>query len=267
MKKIGFIGTGVMGGALARSVAKKVSGDGLVLSNLPSTLSEELAKELGCVSADNKTVAESCDFIFLAVKPNVIRSVIAETAPTLKARKDRFVVVSVAAGITIQTVKEEFGFDLPVIRIMPNTPALCGSGVILAAFDGVTDGEKAEFFSYLSEAGVCDDVGEKMIETAGTLTGCGPAFAFVIMQALADGAVAVGVDRAHAVKYAELTIEGAAKLALQTGKHLEKLKDEVCSPGGSTIEGVYAMEQAGVRAAMIDAVIASYEKNLKLGKK
>ncbi len=267
MKKIGFIGTGVMGGALARAVAKKVSGDGLVLSNLPSTLSEELAKELGCVSADNKTVAESCDFIFLAVKPNVIRSVIAETAPTLKARKDRFVVVSVAAGITIQTVKEEFGFELPVIRIMPNTPALCGSGVILAAFDGVTDGEKAEFFSYLSEAGVCDDVGEKMIETAGTLTGCGPAFAFVIMQALADGAVAVGVDRAHAVKYAELTIEGAAKLALQTGKHLEKLKDEVCSPGGSTIEGVYAMEQAGVRAAMIDAVIASYEKNLKLGKK
>ena len=267
MKKIGFIGTGVMGGALARAVAKKVSGDGLVLSNLPSTLSEELAKELGCVSADNKTVAESCDFIFLAVKPNVIRSVIAETAPTLKARKDRFVVVSVAAGITIQTVKKEFGFDLPVIRIMPNTPALCGSGVILAAFDGVTDGEKAEFFSYLSEAGVCDDVGEKMIETAGTLTGCGPAFAFVIMQALADGAVAVGVDRAHAVKYAELTIEGAAKLALQTGKHLEKLKDEVCSPGGSTIEGVYAMEQAGVRAAMIDAVIASYEKNLKLGKK
>ena len=143
MKKIGFIGTGVMGGALARAVAKKVSGEGLVLSNLPSSLSEELAKELGCVSADNKTVAESCDFIFLAVKPNVIRSVIAETAPTLKARKDRFVVVSVAAGITIQTVKEEFGFDLPVIRIMPNTPALCGSGVILAAFDGVTDGEKA----------------------------------------------------------------------------------------------------------------------------
>jgi pyrroline-5-carboxylate reductase len=267
MKKIGFIGTGVMGGALARAVAKKVSGDGLVLSNLPSTLSEELAKELGCAAADNKKVAKSCDFIFLAVKPNVIRSVIAETAPTLKARKDRFVVVSVAAGITIQTVKEEFGFELPVIRIMPNTPALCGSGVILAAFDGVTDGEKAEFFSYLSEAGVCDDVGEKMIETAGTLTGCGPAFAFVIMQALADGAVAVGVDRAHAVKYAELTIEGAAKLALQTGKHLEKLKDEVCSPGGSTIEGVYAMEQAGVRAAMIDAVIASYEKNLKLGKK
>ena len=105
-----------------------------------------------------------------------------------------------------------------------------------------------------------------MIETAGTLTGCGPAYAFVIMQALADGAVACGVDRAHAVKYAELTLLGAAELALTTGKHLEQLKDEVCSPGGSTIEGVAAMENAAVRAAMIDAVKASYEKNLKLGK-
>jgi pyrroline-5-carboxylate reductase len=105
-----------------------------------------------------------------------------------------------------------------------------------------------------------------MIETAGTLTGCGPAYAFVIMQALADGAVACGVDRAHAVKYAELTMAGAAELALSTGKHLEQLKDEVCSPGGSTIEGVLSMEEAGVRAAMADAVMASYEKNLKLGK-
>ena len=149
---------------------------------------------------------------------------------------------------------------------MPNTPALCGKGVILAAFDGVGDYDKTKFFSYLSDAGLCDDVGEKMIETAGTLTGCGPAFAFVIMQALADGAVAVGVDRAHAVKYAELTMAGAAELALTSGKHLEKLKDEVCSPGGSTIEGVYAMEQAAVRAAMMEAVRASYEKNLELGK-
>ena len=267
MKKIGFIGTGVMGGALARAVAKKVKGEELILSNLPSSVSESLAGELGCAAADNLTVAEKCDYIFLAVKPNVIRSVIAQIAPAVKARAGRCVIVSVAAGITIKTVKEEFGTDLPVVRIMPNTPVLCGSGVILAAFDGVTDEETAEFFSYLSEAGTCDDVGEKMIETAGTLTGCGPAFAFLIMQALADGAVAVGVDRAHATKYAELTLQGAAKLALSSGKHLEKLKDEVCSPGGSTIEGVAAMEKDGVRAAMIDAVRASYEKNLKLGKK
>lgn len=267
MTKIGFIGTGVMGGALARAIRKKTEGDDLLLSNVPKTVSEALAAELGCVAADNKKVAEVCKYIFLAVKPNVIRSVIAEIAPTLKQRKDKYIVVSIAAGISIETVKQSFGFDLPVIRIMPNTPALCGKGVILAAFDGVADYEKAKFFSYLSEAGICDDAGEKMIETAGTLTGCGPAFAFVIMQALADGAVAVGVDRAHAVKYAELTMAGAAELALSSGKHLEKLKDEVCSPGGSTIEGVSAMEHAGVRAAMIDAVKASYEKNLKLGKK
>lgn len=266
MKKIGFIGVGVMGGALARAVRKKTSGEDLFLSNVPPSVSEALAAELDCNAADNKTVAEKCDLIFLAVKPNVIRDVIAETAPYLKNRKDRYVVVSVAAGITIADLKESFGSDLPLIRIMPNTPVLCGEGVILAARDGVTDGEFSEFRSLLSLAGICEDTGEKLIETAGTLTGCGPAFAFMIMHALADGAVAVGADRAHAEKYAALTLAGAAKLALETGKHPEKLKDEVCSPGGSTIEGVAVLEKAGVRSAMIEAVKASYEKNKKLGK-
>ena len=265
MSRVGFIGVGVMGGALARAVRKKVSGAELYLSNVPSSVSEALAAELGCKSCDNEEAA-GCGYIFVAVKPNIIRSVLADIAPVLKKREDRFVLVSVAAGITIETVKQAVGFDLPVIRIMPNTPVLCGKGVILAACDGVTDERKAEFFDLLGAAGTCDDVTEKMIETAGTLTGCGPAYAFVIMQALADGAVACGVDRAHAVKYAELTLSGAAELALSTGKHLEQLKDEVCSPGGSTIEGVAAMEHAKVRAAMIDAVKASYEKNLKLGK-
>ncbi len=266
MKKIGFIGTGVMGGALARAVAKKVKGEELMLSNLPSSLSESLAGELGCAAADNLTVAEKCDLIFLAVKPNVIRSVIAEIAPVLKNRSGRVIVVSVAAGITIADLKESFGSGLPLIRIMPNTPVLCGEGVILAAHDGVTDEEFKEFSSLLSYAGVCDDAGEKLIETAGTLTGCGPAFAFMVMHALADGAVAVGADRASAERYAALTLAGAAKLALTSGKHPEKLKDEVCSPGGSTIEGVAALEKAGIRSAMIEAVKASYEKNKKLGK-
>ena len=265
MSKVGFIGTGVMGGALAAAVRKKVDGNELYLSNVPASVSETLAKELDCVSCDNASAA-ACRYIFVAVKPNIIRAVLAEISPVLKKRTDRYVLISTAAGITIETIKQAIGFDLPVIRIMPNTPVMCGKGVILAACDGVTDEEKTEFFDLLSCAGVCDGVTEKMIETAGTLTGCGPAFAFVIMQALADGAVACGVDRAHAVKYAELTMAGAAELALSTGKHLEQLKDEVCSPGGSTIEGVAAMENAKVRSAMIDAVRASYEKNLKLGK-
>lgn len=266
MTKVGFIGTGVMGGALARAVRKKTDGGELYLSNVPASVSEALAAELGCVSCDNAAVASECKYVFVAVKPNIIRGVLADIAPVLKKRNDRYIVVSVAAGITIETVKQAAGFDVPVIRIMPNTPVMCGKGVILAASDGVTDAEKAEFFDLLGYAGACDDVTEKMIETAGTLTGCGPAYAFVIMQALADGAVACGVDRAHAVKYAELTMRGAAELALSTGKHLEQLKDEVCSPGGSTIEGVLAMEQSAVRSAMSEAVIASYEKNLKLGK-
>ncbi|MBO4422410.1 MAG: NAD(P)-binding domain-containing protein, partial [Clostridia bacterium] len=158
MKKVGFIGTGVMGGALARAVRKKTEGDGLILSNVPSEISEALADELGCRHGDNRTVAAECGYIFLAVKPNMIRTVIDEIAPILKQRSDRYVVVSVAAGITVRTVKESFGFDLPVIRIMPNTPVLCGKGVILACFDGVTEEEKSGFFGLLSEAGYCDGV-------------------------------------------------------------------------------------------------------------
>ena len=200
MSKVGFIGTGVMGGALAAAVRKKVEKDELYLANVPSSVSEALAFELDCVSSDNANVAKECKYVFLAVKPNIIRGVLSDIAPVLKKRTDRYIVVSIAAGITIETVKAAVGFDIPVIRIMPNTPVMCGKGVILAACDGVTDEEKDEFFNILACAGVCDGVTEKMIETAGTLTGCGPAYAFVIMQALADGAVACGVDRAHAVK-------------------------------------------------------------------
>ena len=264
--KTGFIGTGVMGGALARAVRKSVGGDELLLSNVPSSVSEALASELGCIAADNGTVAAECKYIFLAVKPYLIRAVAEEILPVLRERSDRYIIVSVAAGVRTEDLKAVTGNICPVIRIMPNTPVQCGAGIVLASFDGVTDEEEKEFFSLIAAAGVCDKVSEKMIETAGTLTGCGPAFAYVITQALADGAVAIGVDRAHAVKYAELTLLGAAKLAYQTGKHPEQLKDEVCSPGGSTIEGVLRMEQAAVRAALEEAVKASYKKNLELGK-
>lgn len=265
MSKVGFIGVGVMGGALARAVSK-AGGAELFLSNEPVLPAKTLSEQLGCRCTDNEGAAKEGKYIFLAVKPNVIRTVIRQIAPVLRQREGGYIIVSVAAGVRIADIKAEFGFDLPVIRIMPNTPALCGAGVILAAFDGVDGEDKKEFLSLLSAAGVCEETDERMIETAGTLTGCGPAFAFVVMQALADGAVSVGVDRAHAIKYAELTLAGAAKLALETGKHPEQLKDEVCSPGGSTIEGVTALEKAGVRSAMIEAVKASYEKNLKLGK-
>ncbi len=263
--RIGFIGTGVMGGALACAVRQKC--ESILLSNRHKEKAEALAKELGCDFGTNEEVAANCGYIVLAVKPQVIFSVLEQIRPALEARKDRFVIISIAAGVTVRSVKEALGLDVPVVRLMPNTPVAVGCGVTLCSFDGCTEEEKAEFYGLFEKTGFCDEIKEELIDAAGSLTGCGPAFAYMVMQALADGAVAVGVDRARATKYAEMTLKGAAELAIATGEHPEKLKDAVCSPGGSTIEGVETLEKYAVRSAFAEAVKASCEKNKKLGKK
>ena len=265
MSRIGFIGTGVMGGALARAVSN--SEKGILLSNVPTKAAEDLAKELGVQVSDNRTVAENCEYIVLAVKPQVIFSVLEEIAPVLKKRENNFVVISIAAGVMIESIKSAVGCDFPVIRLMPNTPVAVGKGIILCAFDNVGKTQKEEFFRMFSAAGLCDEIKEDKIDAAGALTGCGPAFAYIAMQALSDGAVSCGIDRASATKYAEMTVLGAAELALSTGEHPDKLKDAVCSPAGSTIEGVNVLESRSVRAAFADAVKASYKRNCELGKK
>lgn len=263
--KIGFIGTGVMGGALARAVSK--SEKSLLLSNIPEQAAKDLAEELGCGYGDNKEIAGECEYIVLAVKPQVIRTVLSEIAPVLKARKDNYTIITIAAGVPVDTVRKETGLNCPVIRLMPNTPALVEKGVILCVFDGVEENSKQEFYRMFSAAGFCDEISEDKIDAAGALTGCGPAFAYIVMQSLADGAVAAGIDRARATKYAEMTVLGAAQLAITSGEHLEKLKDAVCSPAGTTIEGVNLLENRSVRSAFADAVKASYKRSLELGKK
>ncbi|MBR6902949.1 MAG: pyrroline-5-carboxylate reductase [Clostridia bacterium] len=265
--KIGFIGTGVMGGALARAVSKTEKD--IMLSNVPESTAKALASEIGGIVGTNLKVAENCEYIVLAVKPQVIFSVIAEIAPVLKNRKDNkdnFVLITIAAGVSIDSIKQAVGIDFPVIRLMPNTPVSVGKGVILSAFSDVNETQKAEFFSLFSAAGFCDEIAESKIDAAGALTGCGPAFAYIAMQSLADGAVACGIDRQTATKYAEMTVLGAAQLAIDSGEHLEKLKDAVCSPAGSTIEGVNVLENRSVRAAFADAVKASYKRSLELGR-
>lgn len=265
MSKIGFIGTGVMGSALARAVSKNCKD--IMLSNIPDSAAKALAKEIGAEAADNKKLAERCEYIVLAVKPQVIFNVLDEIAPILKARNDNFVIISIAAGVTIESIKQAIGVSCPIIRLMPNTPVSVGCGVVLCSFDGTDDRQKTEFFEMFSAAGLCDEIAEEKIDAAGALTGCGPAFAYMVMQALADGAVNCGIDRKTATVYAEKTVAGAAELALSTGEHLDKLKDLVCSPAGSTIEGVNVLENRCVRAAFADAVKASYRRNRELGKK
>lgn len=264
---VGFIGTGIMGSAIARAVRKQCEGSQLLLANVPQEGALLLAEELSCSWGDNKQVAAECRYVYLAVKPQVMKSVLEEIAPVLKERKDRFTLITMAAGLTMQTIEQMLGFEVPVIRIMPNVAATVGEAVVLCSFHAlVTEEEKKEFMRLTQEAGLLDEIPEGLIDAAGSLSGCGPAFAFMVMQALADGAVACGVDRARARAYAAKTLLGSAKLALESGKHFEQLKDEVCSPGGSTIEGVKALEDGGLRSALMQAVADSFEKNKKLGK-
>ena len=264
---IGFIGTGNMGGALARAVAAAGTGDTLLLSNRTEAKAAALAKELGGAVSDNKTIAERADYIFLGVKPQTLGEVLGEIGGLLSFRADRFVLVSMAAGVSIRSLRQQGARDCPVIRIMPNTPVSVGEGVILYALsEDVTDAEEAVLLSLLDKAGCLSKIPESLIDAGSALAGCGPAFVDLFIEALADGAVACGLPRREAVEYAARMTAGAAKLILETKEHPAALKDAVCSPGGSTIAGVRALERAGFRAAAMEAVAAAYARTIELGK-
>ncbi len=264
MLKIGFIGCGNMGGALATAAAK--SECEIYLADFCKEKVETLAKELSAVAANNNEIAENCDFIFLGVKPQVLADLLTEIAPILKARKDRFNLVSMAAGVSCEKIASVLGAQYPIIRIMPNTPVAVGGGMILYTLYGATQEDEKAFLSFMSAAGRFDNLPEKLIDAGSALSGCGPAFVCQFIEALADGAVAAGLPREKALLYAAATLEGTAHLMLETGRHPAELKDSVCSPGGSTIEGVRRLEQGAFRADVIDAVIAAYQRTKELGK-
>jgi len=263
----GFIGTGNMGGALARACAKAVPADKLLLSDGYAPVTQALATELGCAAAEVTEAARQASFLFLGVKPQVMAAMLGGIAPTLAARKDSFVLVSMAAGLSIEKIRAMAGGDYPVIRIMPNIPVKAGSGVILFdATENVTEEALAAFQTAMAGAGLVDRLPEKLIDAGSALSGCGPAFVALFAEALADGAVQCGLPRDKALSYALQTIAGTAQYLQESGQHPGQLKDAVCSPGGSTIAGVHAMELGGFRAASSEAVICAYEKTLDLGK-
>lgn len=266
METFGFIGCGNMGGTLCRAIAKKASGKILVSDHL-TKLSESLATEINAKSTDNDEIARTANFIFLGVKPQVLPSVLDGLSDTLKNRKDNFVLVSMAAGVDTKSICKYAKGDYPVIRIMPNTPAAIGSGMILYCTNGlVSENVLNQFTDALSEAGMLDSIPENLIDAASAVSGCGPAFVYMFIEALADGAVKCGLPRQKAIKYAAQTVMGAGKMILETGKHPGELKDAVCSPAGSTIVGVEALEASGFRNSAIAAVTASYKRTKELGK-
>jgi pyrroline-5-carboxylate reductase len=261
-QNIGFIGCGNMGSALARAIQKEDRA--IFLSNRSSAKAEALAQEIGGIPSTNQEIAADCDLIFLGVKPQMMASVLQGISRTLKERIAPFVLVSMAAGLSTETIQNMAGLPCPVLRIMPNTPASIGAGMILCCQSGVTPEELEEFQELMQDAGRLDQLGEGLIDAGSAVSGCGPAFVYLFIEALADGGVACGLPRDKALTYAAQTVLGSAELVLQSDKHPGALKDAVCSPAGTTIQGVRALEQNGFRSAAMEAVIAAYEKTLSL---
>lgn len=259
--KIGFLGCGSMGGAIARAVSQ-VTKD-IVLTDR-SGRGKALADQLGVAYGSAQEIARDCGWIFLAVKPQMMEAALSPIRESLQEKKP--LLVTMAAGLSMEKIETMAGGDLPVIRIMPNTPAMVGAGMTQYCCNSlVTEENERHFLSLMAHTGHVDKLNEGLIDAASALSGCGPAYMYLFLEGLADGAVACGIPRAKAYEYAAATMEGAAKLMLTAGQHPGQLKDAVCSPGGSTIQGVRVLEEKGLRAAAMDCVIAAFEKSRKLG--
>ncbi|MCC8046393.1 MAG: pyrroline-5-carboxylate reductase [Clostridiales bacterium] len=293
--KIGFIGCGNMGSAIARAVARTVAPSQILLANRSASKAETLAAELGARTGSNLDVASACEIIFLGVKPAMmeemllpLREELAERSCKKKAPAEieqngkdilaeesaendalaaesarDILLVTMAAGLSIADIQRMAGGAYPVIRIMPNTPVSIGKGMTLAcASPEVSPGQLQQFDQIMSETGRLDYIDEHLIDAASALSGCGPAYVNLFIEALSDGAVECGLPRAKAMDYACQTLIGAASLVQESGSHPGALKDAVCSPGGTTIAGVHALERAGFRSAAMDAVKAAYDKTV-----
>lgn len=261
--KYGFIGCGNMGGAIAAAVAKRVGGNQVLLANKTAEKAEALARSLSCRTGMNEDAAK-CEFVFLGVKPHMMEDMLRGIAPILAENKP--VLVTMAAGLTMQRIREMARGEYPVIRIMPNTPSGIGEGMIQYCTLDVTQAQEKEFLSAMSGCGRLDRLPESLIDAASAVSGCGPAYACMFIEALADGGVACGLPRTKAIEYAAQMLLGSAKLVLESKLHPGQLKDAVCSPGGSTIQGVRTLERHSFRSGVTEAVIAAYEKNRDMGK-
>ena len=266
MTKIGFIGAGNMGTALAKA-ASQAENTELYIYDKDEKKAEELALAIGGRTATNTEIAALCNYVFMAVKPNIVAAAAAEIKDILKDRKD-CTVVSMAAGVSLDSLDKAFsGAYCPIIRIMPNTPAAIGKGMTLwCKNERVTDTLAEGFVRIMKKSGELDSIPEKLIDAASAVSGCGPAFVYMFIEALADGGVECGLPRDKALFYAAETLIGAAETLKASGRHPGELKDAVCSPGGSTIAGVHALESGAFRATAQEAVVAAYKKTLSLGK-
>jgi pyrroline-5-carboxylate reductase len=264
---IGFIGAGQMATALAQGFIKAglTCGERVMAGDPAADAAARFADVTGArTTTDNLQVASEADVIFLAVKPQQIEGVLAKLRGMVSGEK---VVVSIAAGIRLAVLAEGLGEGVRLVRVMPNTPSLVGQGAC-----GYCLGENASpddgrlVHKLLSAVGVAYQVDEKLMDAVTGLSGSGPAFAYIIIEALSDGGVRMGLPRPVATALAAQTVKGAAEMVLSTGDHPGLLKDRVTSPGGTTITGIQALETGGLRGSLMAAVEAATRRSIELGK-
>lgn len=261
-QKIGFIGGGNMGGAMMSGLVKTgvCKPEQVTVFDVYAPTLEKLHGELGINTTNSvEQLIDSSDIIVLAVKPQVLPSVLEQNGAKITTDK---LVISIAAGITLDRLTGLLSEQHKIVRVMPNTPAMVGEGMAgICTNPNVTEEEKAEVLEMFNCFGKAELVPEKLIDAVVGVSGSSPAYVYMFIEALADGAVREGMPRPQAYKFAAQAVLGSAKMVLESGKHPGELKDMVCSPAGTTIESVYALEKSGMRAAVMEAVHVAAEKN------
>lgn len=265
--RLGFIGVGNMGSAIIKSVAKSniIAPDRIFIYDVDAEKMEALKKETGANIANSGAyVVENSDVIILAVKPNIVKPVLESFKDKLDNKK---ILVSIAVGLPIKLFKDVIGDDKKVIRTMPNTPAMVGEGMTLISYDNNIGEEDLKIVKTIFETfGKVDTLDEKLMSEVTALTGSSPAYVFMFIEAMADAAVLSGIPRNLAYRLAAQAVSGSAKMVLETGKHPGELKDQVCSPAGTTIEAVSILEKNGFRYAVIEAMNECTKRAREIGK-
>jgi pyrroline-5-carboxylate reductase len=264
--RIGFLGAGRMATALARGwiQAGLASAESINASDPLPAAREAFARDAGAlVHAENVRVVAFSDLVILAVKPQTMPEVLKEIRKKITSKH---LIVSIAAGIPIEQIANVIGLDRRIVRVMPNTPCLVGaSASAYAGSTAATDADLQLVERLLNSVGRCVQVPEKWLDAVTGLSGSGPAFVAVVVEALADGGVRMGLPRDLAMVLAAQTVLGSAKMLLETGMHPGQLKDMVASPAGTTIAGLHELERGGLRATLMDAVEAATERSIELG--
>lgn len=263
--KLGFIGGGAMAEAITAGLVRSavIPAENIYISDHKAARCEELAKKYGVQAEVGAGFLSKVDFLILAVKPQVAGKALEE----IKGMARETVLVSIVAGLNLASLQEALG-DRPMVRVMPNTPLAVGAGMTAFAVNDLVDEAACNAVREIFiSSGEVVQVKEAQMDAVTGLSGSGPAYGFLVIDALADGGVAAGLKRADAIKLAAQTMLGAAQMVLKTGSHPDVLRDQVTSPAGTTIEGVRVLEKAGLRSAMIEAVLAAAERSIALGNK